>query len=226
MRSSNKYAALVLMVLVTTIAVAVPQEKSKQDGSARTDHAVTAAANENPTSNSTTPSSWLKQHPSRDDYVIGPNDLLSVDVWKEPEITKTVPVRSDGKISLPLIGDVGASGQTPRQLQVDITSRLQAYLSDPEVTVIVQDSRSRSFNVLGQIARPGSFLLNKPLTVLDAIALAGGFRDFAKQTKVYVLRRKGDGTQTRLPFNYKQVVKGIHPEQNIALQSDDTIVVP
>jgi polysaccharide export outer membrane protein len=147
-------------------------------------------------------------------------------VWKEPEVSRTIPVRSDGKISLPLAGEVQASGQTPRQLEKAIASKLQSFIAEPEVTVIVQDIKSQKFNILGQVSRPGSFPLGSANTVLDAIALAGGFRDFAKQKSIYVLRQGPDGTQTRIPFNYKDVIKGKGGSQNIRLQARDTIIVP
>ena len=159
-------------------------------------------------------------------YVIGANDVLAISVWKEPDVSRTVPVRSDGKISLPLVGELQASGQTPRQLEQEIIKRLQSYISEPEVTVIVTDSKSQKVNILGMVARPGAYLLTSSTTVLDAIAMAGGFKDFAKQKSVYVLRQAPDGTQKRIPFNYKEVIKGKNPEQNIRLQAGDTVVVP
>lgn len=118
---------------------------------------------------------------SDDSFVIGPDDVLSVNVWKEPDVSRSVPVRSDGKITLPLIGELQAGGQTPRQLQVEIATKLQSYISEPEVTVMVQEVRSQRFNVLGQVAKPGSYLMTNSARVLDAIAVAGGFRDFAKK---------------------------------------------
>jgi polysaccharide biosynthesis/export protein len=159
-------------------------------------------------------------------YVIGVDDVLAINVWKEPEVSKTVPVRSDGKISLPLAGEVQASGQTPRQLEQELSAKLKSYIAEPEVTVIVEQIKSQKFNVLGQVTRPGSYPLTNSPTVLDAIALAGGFRDFAKQKAIYVLRQNADGTQSRMPFNYKEVIKGKNSDQNIKLQSNDTIVVP
>jgi polysaccharide export outer membrane protein len=163
---------------------------------------------------------------SDDAYVIGANDVLAINVWKEPDVTRSVPVRSDGKISLPLAGELQAAGQTPRQLEQEITKRLQSYISDPEVTVIVTESRSQKINILGMVARPGTYLLSGSTTVLDAISMAGGFKDFAKKKSIYVLRASPDGTQKRIPFNYKEVIKGTNPEQNVKLQSGDTVVVP
>ena len=149
-----------------------------------------------------------------------------INVWKEPEISRSVPVRSDGKISLPLVGEVQAAGQTPLKLEQAIADKLKNYISDPEVTVIVQQINSQKFNILGQVTKPGSYPLTNSPTVLDAIAIAGGFRDFAKKKSIYVLRQNADGTQTRLPFNYNDVVKGKNLAQNVKLQPRDTIVVP
>jgi polysaccharide export outer membrane protein len=152
--------------------------------------------------------------------------VLAINVWKEPDISRSIPVRSDGKISLPLVGEVQAAGQTPLKLEVEIASRLKNYISEPEVTVIVQQINSQKFNILGQVNRPGTYVIANSPTVLDAIALAGGFRDFAKQKSIYVLRQNADGTQTRIPFNYKEVVKGQNAGQNIKVQPRDTIVIP
>jgi polysaccharide export outer membrane protein len=161
-----------------------------------------------------------------DEFVIGPGDLLAINVWKETDISKVVPVRSDGRISLPLIGELHASGLTPKQLEAEVTKRLKDYVADPAVTVVVQEIHSQKVNVLGMVSHPGSFPLAKPMTVVDAIATAGGFRDFAKQKDVYVLHKDANGKQSRIPVNYKDVIKGLHPEQNIELQSGDTVVVP
>ncbi|MGA7860328.1 MAG: polysaccharide biosynthesis/export family protein [Thermoplasmata archaeon] len=163
---------------------------------------------------------------SDNSYVIGANDVLAINVWKEPDISRSVPVRSDGKISLPLVGELTASGQTPLQLEQEITKRLQNYISEPEVTVIVTDSKSQKVNILGMVVRPGAYLLTSSTTVLDAIAMAGGFKDFAKQKSVYVLRQTPDGTQKKIPFNYKEAIRGQNPDQNIHLQAGDTVVIP
>jgi polysaccharide biosynthesis/export protein len=161
-----------------------------------------------------------------EEFVIGTGDVLAINVWKETEVSRVVPVRSDGRISLPLVGEIQAGGRTPKQLETEISAKLKDYVSEPEVTVIVQEIKSQKFNVLGMVMKPGSYVLTNPTTILDAIAMAGGFRDFAKQKDIYVLRRSADGNQARLPFNYKDVVKGHKSTQNIALQSNDTIVVP
>jgi polysaccharide export outer membrane protein len=164
--------------------------------------------------------------PHDNNFVIGNDDVLTINVWKEPDISRSVPVRSDGKISLPLVGEVQAAGQTPLKLEQDIASKLKSYISDPEVTVIVQQINSQKYNILGMVAKPGSYTLTNSATVLDAIAVAGGFRDFAKKKSIYILRQNADGTQSRLPFNYRDVIKGQNLTQNVKLQPRDTIVVP
>jgi polysaccharide export outer membrane protein len=152
--------------------------------------------------------------------------MLAINVWKEPDVSRTIPVRSDGKISLPLAGQVQAAGTTPLKLEQDIAARLKSYIAEPEVTVIVQQVNSQKFNILGMVNKPGSYIIANSPTILDAIAIAGGFRDFAKQKAIYVLRQNPDGTQARIAFNYKDVVKGKNPEQNVKLVPRDTIVVP
>jgi polysaccharide export outer membrane protein len=164
--------------------------------------------------------------PHDDGFVIGNGDVLAISVWKQPDISRSIPVRSDGRISLPLIGDIQAAGQTPMKLEEEITGKLQPYLAEPEVAVIVEQINSEKFNILGRVAKPGSYSLTNPTTVLDAIALAGGCRDFAKHKSIYVLRRNLDGSESRLSFNYQDVIKGKNIAQNIRLQPHDTIVVP
>ena len=159
-------------------------------------------------------------------YKIGSSDVLAITVWKEPEVSRSIPVRPDGKISLPLVGELQAAGRTPLQLEQDISGKLKAYITNPDVNVMVQQINSEKFNVLGRVAHSGSFPLSSDITVLDAIATAGGFLDFAKETGVYVLRSTPGGGQKRLAFNYKDVIKGKHPEQNIKLEPGDTVVVP
>jgi len=161
-----------------------------------------------------------------DSYIIGAEDVLSIYVWKEPDMSKTIPVRPDGMISLPLVGEIKAAGHTPVQLQDVLATAMKKYVSDPQVTVVVEKISSLSFNIVGEIAKPGFYPLTRRMTVLDAIAMAGGFKDFAKTKKVYVLRISANGTQQRLPFNYKDVIAGKNEHQNIELLPRDTIVVP
>jgi polysaccharide biosynthesis/export protein len=164
--------------------------------------------------------------PHEKDFVIGNGDVLGISVWKQPDLSRSVPVRSDGKVSMPLIGEITAAGQTPAMLEKQLTSKFQPYLAEPEVTVIVEQINSEKFNILGRVVKPGSYLLVNPTTVLDAIALAGGCKEFAKQKQIYVLRRHPDGSEARLPFNYQDVIKGKNTAQNVDLQPRDTIVVP
>jgi polysaccharide biosynthesis/export protein len=158
-------------------------------------------------------------------YLIGPLDVLDITVWKNPDVSRTVPVRPDGKISLPLINDVDASGRTPLQLQALITEKLSKFLNTPQVTVIVTQVNSQRVYVLGMVVHPGAFPLLPDMTVLQAIASAGGIGQFAKDKDIYILRTVG-AHQERYPFNYRDVIKGKHPEQNILLKPGDNVVVP
>jgi len=160
------------------------------------------------------------------DYIIGPSDVLAITVWKDVELTRTVPVRPDGKISLPLINELEVSGLTPAAVQRILTQKLKEFISDPQVAVIVQEVKSRTYSVLGKVVKPGAYELGKPTTVLEAIAVAGGFLDFAKQSKIYIIRPVSGGSNQTLPFDYKKVIKGRNPEQNVELKNGDTIVVP
>ena len=158
-------------------------------------------------------------------YVIGPQDVIDVNVWKEPDISRTVPVRPDGKISLPLLNDVQAAGMTPAQLGTQITASLKKYVTNPQVTIIVTAINSQRIYVLGEVTRPGAFPLLPGTTVLRGLSSAGGFTQFARMKGIYVLRLE-NGKQVKYPFNYKDVVGGKHPEQDILLKAGDTIVVP
>jgi polysaccharide export outer membrane protein len=158
------------------------------------------------------------------DYVIGADDTLHISVWKEPDLSATLPVRPDGKISLPLLNDVQASGLTPMQLSASITEKLKKYIADPRVTVVVGAMNSRRIFVTGEVLHPGVLTLLPHMTMLQALSSAG-FTQFANTKRIYLLRTE-NGQQVKLPFNYKEVVKGRHPEQNITLQPGDTVVVP
>jgi polysaccharide export outer membrane protein len=160
------------------------------------------------------------------DYVIGPQDLLTIDVWHEPELSQSVPVRPDGKISLPLIGDLEVSGLTPRVLQAVLAKELEAYIHKPQVTVIVREVNSQKFYIIGQIERPGTYALSAHMTVLDALATGGGFRDFAKVNQIYLLRLRPDGSRNRLHFDYRAAVNGKVSYRDIELKIGDTLVVP
>jgi polysaccharide export outer membrane protein len=164
--------------------------------------------------------------PSDSQYVIGKEDVLAVQVWREPELSRLVAVRSDGKISLPLVGEVEAAGKTPMDLQKKLTELLDVYMKAPEVSITVQDARSQRFSIIGEVMRPGSYALVKPMTVLDALSLAGGFRDFAKSEKMFVLRTNADGSRQKIPVSYKKIISIKGTSQNVELQVRDTLVVP
>lgn len=157
-------------------------------------------------------------------YMIGPADTLFVSVWKEPDLTNSLPVRADGMISMPLLNDVQAAGLTPMQLGASITDKLKKFISDPHVTVVVTQMNSQRIYLTGEVSHSGATPLLPDMTVLQALAGAG-FTQFANTKGIYVLRVEG-GAQKRYPVNYKKLVKGEAPEQNILLKPGDTIVVP
>ena len=159
-----------------------------------------------------------------DSFIIGNDDVLAISVWKEPDFSRSIQVRSDGKISLPLMGEVQAAGRTPMQLEQEITAKLLNYMTKPQVTVIVEQINSKKFNILGQVLKPGPYSLGLAPTIVDAIAIAGGPRDFAKQKSIYILRQNPSGSQTRIVFNYKDFLNG--KIQNVKLEPHDTVVVP
>jgi len=158
-------------------------------------------------------------------YVIGPQDVLDISVWKEPELTRAVPVRPDGKISMPLLNDVQAAGRTPLQLAADITAGLKKFVTDPQVTVIVTTINSQRVFILGEVNHAGAYPLLPNMTVLQALSSAGGFTIYANLKKIYLLRAE-EGKQVKHPFNYKDVLAGKAADQNIFVKAGDTIVVP
>jgi polysaccharide export outer membrane protein len=157
-------------------------------------------------------------------YVIGPEDTLYVNVWKEADLTATLPVRADGMISLPLLNDVQAAGLTPMQLAASITDKLKKYVSDPRVTVTVTQMNSQRVYVTGEVSHSGAMALTPDMTVLQALSSAG-FTQFANTKGIYVLRSE-NGQQTKYPVNYKKLIKGEDSSSNIMLKPGDTIVVP
>src|SRR5438309_3723415 len=215
---ASKQRLILLAVAALTIIpthARSQQSRPRPDGEARAVQATSAG--------SVALSSPVKTDPA---YVIGPGDLLAINVWNEPEVTGKVPVRTDGKITVPLLGEIQASGLTPDLLQFSISKKLNEFVRDPAVTVAVEEMNSRKFNVLGEVQRPGSFSLIRPTSVLDALAQAGGFRDFAKVKKIYVLRRTSAGGTVKLPFNYKRITQGQDVQDDVELQAGDTVIVP
>lgn len=159
-------------------------------------------------------------------YTLGYGDVIDVLVWKEPDFTvENIVVRLDGKITLPLVNDIRAQGQTPRQLKAHLEIVLRKYIESPVVTVLLKEARSRRFYILGEIAQTGEYALTKELTVLQAFALAGGFTEWARKKEIFVLRR-GEGKDTVIPVNYLDIISGKDLKGNLVIQADDTIVVP
>lgn len=163
--------------------------------------------------------------PNDSEYKIGAQDVLRIDVWREDQLTRTVPVRPDGKVTLPLMNDIQAEGLTPMQLAATISEGLKQYINNPQVTVTITEINSRRIYVAGEVARAGAFALLPNMTVLQALSSSGGFSQFARLKNIYVLRVE-NGKQAKYPFNYKEVIKGKNAEQNILLKPGDVIVVP
>jgi polysaccharide biosynthesis/export protein len=158
-------------------------------------------------------------------YKIGAQDVLKIDVWREDQLTRTVPVRPDGKITLPLLNDVQAVGLTPMELAGVIRDELKKYITNPQVTVSVSEINSRRIYVNGEVTKSGAYQLLPHMTVLQALSGSGGFTAFARIKNIYILRTE-NGKPVKIPFNYKEAISGKNPEQNIELQPGDVIVVP
>lgn len=219
-------ARAVLVLLAGVVAAVSPgfakgqsPEQSRQGNSTATETA--AAAN----GTAARPDGSVKTAKTDPGYVIGPEDVLDVSVWKEQELTRTLPVRPDGKISMPLLNDVQAAGLTPTQLAVSITEKLKKYLTAPQVTVMVSQINSQRVYVIGEVTRPGAYPMLPGMTVLQAISSAGGLTQFANAKKIFLLRTE-NGSQDKHPFNYKDVLDGKRPDENRVLKAGDTVVVP
>ena len=161
----------------------------------------------------------------KDRYVIGPEDVLSIHVWREEALSRTVPVRADGKISLPLINDIQAAGYTPLQLKELLTEKFNAYVENPIVSVMVTEANSMKVYVSGQVKTPGVYRLRSEMTLLQIISMAGGFTEWADQKKILIIRHES-GKMKRYIVNYKRIVNGIAPKTNIILKAGDSIIVP
>jgi polysaccharide export outer membrane protein len=158
-------------------------------------------------------------------YKIGPNDVLSIFVWKEPDLTRDVTVMPDGKITYPLIGEIIAQGQTASELKQVISEKLQNFVTAPEVTVLVKESRSQMIYTIGKVTKPGPYPLAPGMTVMQALSAAGGFAEWADTKNILIVRKEG-GKETQLHFNYKEFTSGKNLQQNIILKPGDTLVVP
>jgi len=159
-------------------------------------------------------------------YTVKPGDTLAISVWKEPDLQSPVLVRPDGQFSFPLAGQVDARGKTVQELQQLITERLRKYISDPVVTVSIQEIKGNKVYVIGQVQKPGDFVVNPRVDVMQALSMAGGTTPFAALGDIIILRRNETGQQQALPFHYTEVVRGRNLDQNITLQAGDVVVVP
>lgn len=206
MKRNMRFAGLLFMLLVTAGVLAQSSDTPKS------------------AENSSKAADAPRDADSSADYVIGADDVLKITVWKEPDLSEQLPVRPDGKISMPLLNDIPAAGLTPLQLKDAITEKLKKYIADPRVTVVVTAMNSQRVFVTGEVIHSGPVNLLPHMTVLQALSQAG-FTQFANLKGIYLLRTE-HGRQQKIPFNYKEVVKGNHPEQNILLKPGDTLVVP
>ena len=161
------------------------------------------------------------------EYFIGLGDVLEVQVWREPELTKELTVRLDGRISLPLVDDIMAAGKSPETLARDIEEKLKTYLAEPSVTVILQQSISHRYYIVGKIVKPGEFYIDSPLTILQVIARSGGFQEWAKKDKIMIIRRQSESSHEKfLSFDYEALVEKQDISQNIEIAPGDTVIVP
>ena len=197
-------------VVALTTASAIGASAAGQNAAARPTNAVAA-----------TPAAA----PALDEYVIGPDDVLAISFWGEKDLTADVTVRPDGKVTVPLLNDVVASGRTPEQLREAIQVAARAFLEDPTPTVVVKEIKSRRVFITGQVEKPGPYPLNDRLTVLQLIAVAGGLKEFADGKSITVMRNF-NGRVVALPFNYRDVIRRKHLDQNVELRPGDTVVVP
>jgi len=214
-----KWLWFIALLVVSVLSASAQEPSSKPDEKSK------AAPVQKAESSAKKVESAVKAATDDPNYSIGAQDELNIDVWKEPEISRTVPVRPDGMISLPLLNDIQAAGLTPMQLGSQITEKLKKFMAEPQVTVTVTRINSKRIFIMGEVNRAGAYPLLPNMTVLQALSSAGGFTRFANLKKIYILHME-NGKQIRLPFNYKEVVKGRLPEQNIILKGNDTIVVP
>jgi polysaccharide export outer membrane protein len=158
-------------------------------------------------------------------YVIGPEDVLYIHIWKEEALSKTIPVRSDGKISLPLIDEIQAAGLTPLQLKERLMEKLKEFVNVPDVSVIVMEANSFKVFVSGEVRTPGVYRLRSETSLLQFIPMVGGFTEWANPKKILIIRKE-DGKENRITVNYKKIVTGEAPESNISLKPGDTVIVP
>ncbi len=208
-----------LCVILGSLAIpsVMPEAFARQAANAQAGQDDTKPSKPEPAANMSAPGASVDTKT----FKVGPQDILKVIVWREQDFTGLYTVHSDGKITLPLVGDIQAGGLTADEIQKNVVTALSKIIQKPNVTVTVQQVLSKKYFMDGEILRPGEYQLSSPTTVLEAISIAGGLREFASSKKIYVLR--GD---QRLRFNYKDVIRGKNLDQNIQLQSGDHVIVP
>lgn len=214
----NGMAIFAIAIGLAVAAPALPQEQTSKDSSQMTQTASAKPAPDRPEGVNPPPKVGK-------DYVIGADDVLDVSVWKEQELTRSLQVRPDGKISMPLVGDVQAAGLTPGQLAQSVSEKLKKYLTAPQVTVILTQINSQRVYVTGEVTRPGAYPVLPGMTILQAITSAGGLTQFANSKKIFLMRDENH-IQTKYPFSYKEVLDGRKAEENLTVRAGDTIVVP
>jgi polysaccharide biosynthesis/export protein len=218
-KTQRHYNILLAILSVASLgAPAFPQTPNSQENSQTTQTASNKPSSDRP--EGVNPAVKVGK-----DYVIGADDVLDVSVWKEQELTRTLQVRPDGKISMPLLGDVQAAGLTPGQLAQTVSERLKKYLTAPQVTVILTQINSQRVYVIGEVTRPGAYAVLPGMTILQAISSAGGLTQFANSKKIFLMRNE-NRTQAKYPFSYKEVLDGRKAEENLTVKAGDTIVVP
>jgi polysaccharide biosynthesis/export protein len=214
-------SCMILFATAVTAALSIPvfsQEQNRRESTQVTQTASAKPTGERP--EGVNPPAKVGK-----DYVIGPDDVLDVSVWKEQELTRSLQVRPDGKISMPLLGDVQAAGLTPGQLGQSVSEKLKKYLTAPQVTVILTQINSQRVYVTGEVTRPGAYPVLPGMTILQAITSAGGLTQFANGKKIFLMREENH-IQTKHPFSYKEVLDGRKAEENLPVKAGDTIVVP
>jgi polysaccharide export outer membrane protein len=214
-------ATLFVVSPLCKLAYAQTQEAVAKDAGGDNGAVDAAAAGENDTA------SKAKAHEEETagSYRIGKGDVLEINVWKEPILSGETIVRSDGMVSLTLIGDVQAAGRTPMELRDDIQKRLVDYVEDPTVSILLKAQTSQKYYVIGEVKLPGEYDLVKDLNIVQAIARAGGFGEWADKDDIIVLRTL-NGVEQRIKVDYKEIVKGVNTLQNIPIQASDTIIIP
>ena len=204
---------LIAVVCLASLTAALRAQDSKDSKDSKTAAAADSSA------------AAIVPDPRAAAFVIGPEDILDIQVWKNAELSRTVPVRPDGKVSLPLVNDIDAAGLTPTELRDQLTMRLSEFVPSPEVSVILREVHSVKVSVIGAVKIPGRYEVKSPATVLELLAQAQGLTEFASRDRITIIRKKGDGTTTRMPFNYRKAAEG-SDRDNFFVRAGDIIFVP